>query len=106
MYYAILHDGDPGPNHLDNICAQEHCDFQLKAELVEGAIKITTTYPYQLEFTARHRQRPPWLVTMWNGPQHQATMAVHPNNFDDWVHEGETVLVELEFLTHILTDAG
>ena len=74
VYYAILHDADPGPQHIDNVCSREHQPFSLKTALIDGGIRITPDWP--LKFIARRSHRSPWFVTLWEGPTHRATICI------------------------------
>lgn len=79
-YYAILHDGDPGPRHLDNILSKRHEDFIVSAYLYPDKVLVRSSF--KLNFELARRPRGPIQITVWDGPTflYLVPMDPYPNN--------------------------
>lgn len=90
-YYAILHDGDPGPSHFDNILSKEHVGFTVDAHLYPDRVVVQ---PWRkLEFEARRALRGDPMVTVWDGPTYLYTFPV--GMLASNVAQGDIVSVEI-----------
>ena len=79
-YYTILHDGDPGPRHLDNILSKRHEDFMVSAHLYPDKVVVRSSF--KLGFELARAPRGPIQITIWDGPTflHLVPMGSYPNN--------------------------
>lgn len=93
-YYAVLHDGDPGPHHYDNILSAQHQSVFLHADLTPEAIIVSSQ---RLRFEAV-RSVPfgprPLPVTLWDGPKYLLTVSVPVRPH---VNKGDIVEVDLDW---------